>query len=581
MFNPTWRLYWSLVRARWYLYALGLLTVLGTNLTEVLMPKFVQWTLDLISTGGVESLPVWMQRKTKLQSLHLVLTLMGSMLVVAMILRGAWRQTLARATHIAARELRMQMWERLRWQSLEQLARYPLGDIMNRLAGDLRSARVIFGFTIVLTSDVVFFGVLALGAMFMIDWQITLMVLAVFLLVTRPVMRLAHYEMILHERAQRTLSLLSDVISQCVASIRMQRASAAEAPWQDRLRDQAERYAAHHFRVKRIGQRIFPFGVAPTLCAYVILLTLGVYRLQQGELSIGEFVAMQSLVFLLQVPMFELGDCIAEWQKGIASLRRVCELTSLAAPAGAGYYGAEGPTSLAEPALDFPAGPAVRIQNVSMTLGQRVVLHEIDLQIEAGEHIGISGPIGAGKSTLLEVMAGLQPASQGTITIWGRSIAEWNRHQLAQRVGFVPQAPFLFSGTLRHNLSLDGTFADGEIWQVLRVVDLEKDMVAYSEGLDTVIGEWGITLSGGQRQRFSLARALLRRPQLLLLDDCVSAVDAATEDTIISNLASYLQGTTVIWVAHRLSTLRNTDRQFYLQDGRLSAGARPGPRGQP
>lgn len=543
----------------WFAYAAGIVTLLATNGTEVLIPKFIQWSMDA-AAGDPSRLPGLFIRPDRLQGLHAVVTGLLATLLVAWLGRFGWRQLLARRTHVAGRDIKMRFWSVLRHQPLRMFHRYSLGDLMNRATGDWNASRAIHGFTIVMALDLIFFTCLAVTAMFLIDVELTLYCLAIFPLLPTVIMRLAKKEHDQHAFAQEKLGDLSNHIAQALGTIRLQRATASDAPWQASLAREAREYANRRFEVVRTGWKIFPLGAFPTLIAYAVLLFWGVRKISTGDLTLGEFVALQSYVLMLQGPLFDMGDCIAEWQRGIASLGRIAEIFSLDPPKG---------DSRASQAAGHDGAIDVRHLSFAYPDGGREVLTDVSLAMGAGETVGIFGPIGAGKTTLLSLVSGLLEAPPARVTVGGHDAAELERTWFAEHVSMVPQRAFLFAGSIRYNLELDESFGDEALWEILEVVRLTGDVRGFPDGLDTWVGEWGINLSGGQKQRLALARALLRRRDVLLLDDCLSAVDAVTEESILANLKARLGRSTVIWVAHRMSTLRHCDRIFSLDAGRL------------
>lgn len=565
------KLYRRALSAHWAVYLAGTLTLIATSITEVLTPKFIQWALDLVSqkSTALAKVPALFAAATPRDSLTRMVSYLSVALFVGLVGRIGWRQLLARRTHVEGRALKVAFWDALRFLPLRTFQTYPLGDLMNRATGDWTSSRAIYGFTIVQTLDMIFFTTLATGAMLLIDWQLTLLCLAVFPLLPRFILRLARREHDQHVVAQEKLGVLSDRISQALGTIRLTRATASDALWQNELAREARGYADLRFEVLKTGWKIFPLGALPTLIAYAILLVFGLPRIVSGRLSIGQFVALQSYVLMLQGPLFDMGDCIAEWQKGFASLGRIAEVLGLRrAP----------PLLRAHVSSPGSAAAALAVDAVSYAYEPDAerVLHGVSLTVGAGESIGIQGPIGAGKSTLLRLISGLldldPQQAQGKITLFGEDVATIPRAQLTTLVTMVPQRSFLFAGSIRSNLELDASYGDDALWDVLSAVCLDKDMRALEKGLETRIGEWGVTLSGGQKQRLALARALLRRRPLLLLDDCLSAVDAVTEETILANLLTYQKADTrqaIVWVAHRLSTLKACTRVYRLTHGSL------------
>lgn len=540
----------------WPWYPLGFFSLLVTNITEVLTPKFIQWALDAAAGTG--------EAATRIARLDSLAFGFAVVLVIGALGRFGWRQSLARQTHVAGRDLKMRLWDVLRHLPLPVFHRYPIGDLMNRATGDWSASRQIHGFTLVTTFDLVFFTLLAVGSMLMIDLEMAIFCLAVFPFLPRTILRLARLEHDQHRHAQEKLGMLSEHISQSLSAVRLARATASEGIWEHTLDREAREYANRRFQVAKTGWKIFPLGAIPTLVAYAILLIWGVRKIQFGTLTVGEFVALQSYVLMLQSPLFELGEIIAEWQRGFASLGRLVEIFDLK------RLGDRQLARQGEPAIETDEH-LVRIEHLSFAYPESPpILNGLQLAVRRGETVGIAGPIGAGKSTLLRLIAGLLDAPAHCVKLAGQDVREISRSWLARQVTMVPQRAFLFAGSIRYNLMLDGQFSDATLWEVLRLVHLENDVRKFEGGLDAWVGEWGVNLSGGQKQRLSLARALLRKHPLLLLDDCLSAVDAVTEEAILEAMKDRLGAEqAIIWVAHRVSTLRLCDRVYHLDGGVL------------
>ena len=275
-------------------------------------------------------------------------------------------------------------------------------------------------------------------------------------------------------------------------------------------------------------------------------------------MTVGQFVGSLSLILLLQGPLFSLSEILAEWQKGLASLNRIAEIIDLTRP----------------PLADRPdhsPDKSLWIENLSFSYHdlKHPVLSSLNFSLDAGVALGISGEIGVGKSTLLHLIAGLESSVPGSIRIFGKDVMSTPREQITKWINLVPQKPFLFAGTIQENLCLESDFSDAELWSILEDMQLSDDFRHLKHGLKTIVGEWGISLSGGQRQRMALARALLRPKPILLLDDCLSAVDAVTEEYIVKAIKRRIKDVTVIWVAHRPSTLSLCDIVYDLKNGKL------------
>lgn len=556
--RPGIRLLFSQLRAHWMLYAGGAFGILVVNLTELAFPKFMQWGIDTVLMSSNSKIPKILEGASRIETLkHLAFGLF-CVSIIGLFSRACWRQCLARRSHWSGYWLRKNLWESICLQPLQIFNRYPIGDLINRCISDVNPARFVLGFTHVNTWDTIFFSTVGTLSLFFMDARIAFASLVVFLILPFFIQKLVREEFRLHDEAQAKLSRLSERITQMVATVRLQRASAMENMWVSHLSQDAKIYAQKQFEVEKTAWTCFPYGGGATFLCYFIIFSLGLPRIVSGEMTVGQFVGSLSLVLLLQGPLFSLSEILAEWQKGLASLNRIAEIIELNKP------------SLAD-RTDSPSDKSLVVENLSFSYNnlKHPVLCNLSFSLESGVALGISGEIGVGKSTLLHLIAGLESSTPGSIRIFGRDVMSTPREQITTLINLVPQKPFLFAGTIQENLCLESNFSDAELWSVLEDMQLSEDFRRLKLGLKTIVGEWGISLSGGQRQRMALARALLRPKPILLLDDCLSAVDAVTEEYIVRAIKRRIKDVTVIWVAHRPSTLSLCDIVYDLNNGKL------------
>ncbi len=528
------------MRSRKFVYTLGILSILATDITEVLIPKFLQWNIDALQKGQLHSTPfVW--------------GLVG-FLLLQFAGRILWRQCLGQQTHKAACQMKSLLWDRARFLPEKKLnGEFSPGELMNMATADVGTARLAYGFTLVGTVDFIFLMLFTLTAMFFIHWKLTLLTLAVVPVLPFILDRLSRTENLRHHEAQQALTHLSEEAAQSVATIRLQKITQSSDFWRRRLETSAQNYQKKRYQVVLTTLNFIPVtGLAP-LISYAVLMIYGMKLLFSGSLSLGAFVAMQSYIFLVQSPLLELGTIVSEWQRSFASMDRLQKL--FRAPEAHGLR-------LGGEKLDIIQSPVFDLRHVSFGFEpeSRKILNDFSMTIPKGARIGIQGPVGSGKSTFLRLLGGMETGYSGEILLSGMKIENYSHKSLTTHLSYVPQKSFLFADTIRANLDMNRSYTDEEIWTALDFAAVKKDVETLPNKLHTRLGEWGVNLSGGQKQRLTLARALLRRPEILLLDDCLSAVDTVTEEKILASLNTFLKSTTVIWVAHRESTLRHCDQ---------------------
>jgi ATP-binding cassette subfamily B multidrug efflux pump len=550
----------SFIKDRWPIYLLGAVSVLLTNLMQILAPKNIGWIVDFFAKKPV---PTFLTGETSEQTFLKLFIVLAVSRVLINIFRFMWRITLGRQTHYACGMLRRDMWDHVRYFKKDDLDRkFTKGLLMNAQASDSNSAKLIFGFTMVAIFDVFFLGVATFITMGLIHLPMAILSFVVLLFVPYIVKKLSSREVEQFRLIQNTLSHFNDLSSQAVATIKLQRLTQTGPFWERRLMTVAENHRGQRLKGIGISLLYIPVMGAASILSYVVLFAFGITFTFNGKMSVGEFISMQGLIFLLHDPLMSLGFIVSEWKKGSTALERLAEIYQhekdhYLLQKGTPIEKTENVLVVKDLSYTFHNHHAV-IQDIPLFTG-------LSFTLKKGERLGITGPIGSGKSTLLSILTGLDRKVSGSIEFYGKSFANYSHEDLRNHIGLVHQKPFLFADSIKVNVTMDREMSDEEVWKYLEIAGLKEDVLNFPDQLETQLGEWGINLSGGQKQRLTLARALARKPELLFLDDCLSAVDTITEEKILKNLDVHLKDTTLVWVAHRQSTLKYCDQTFELK----------------
>jgi ATP-binding cassette subfamily B protein len=452
-------------------------------------------------------------------------------------------------THLAASWLRKSIWENARWFKRKDLIQtYTIGQLMNLSTSDVNAAKYVYGFTLVALFDVIFLGVFCFIAMYLINAKMALLTLWLVPIMPFLMKKLASLELLKFDLAQAYLTRFNEQVARAIETVRLQRLTQTGPFWNKKLMMSAQDYKEKRLDVLYTSFRYYPLMGFNSLVSYLILFFVGVKLVIAGEMSIGNFVAFQSFVFLIQDPLHEIGYIVSEIQRARASLNRIATLLNHEKD----NFLLKKPSSI-KPELNI-----LEVNNLSFKFDDdsRFILKNLSFTLQKQDKLGITGGIGSGKTTLLNLIAGLEQNYSGSIKLYGKNLKEYAHCDLRKIIGFVSQKNFLFADTIAQNISLDLSLSDEQIWYYLELVELKQEIQKLKTGIHTQLGEWGINLSGGQKQRLALARCLARKLPIMLFDDCLSAVDTVTEDKILTNLSHYIKESTIIWVAHRSSTLK-------------------------
>ncbi len=465
-------------------------------------------------------------------------------------------------------DLRNDLFRHLERQPAAYFQQHRTGDIMARMTNDLNAVRMLLGPAIMYSANTVLFSIGALYFLLRISPWLTLVALVPLPLASILVQSLGRK---IHERFERIQAMYSEISAQAqenFSGARLVRAFAQEEAQIAAFEKSNKENIRRGLRLVQLMGMLWPTLEFVLGLAMAITLLVGGHEVISHRISIGDFVAFNTYMVMLTWPVIALGWVVNLWQRGTASVIRIDELLS-DKPA---IDNAEADSSIA---ADLKLRGDIEFRDLSFSYsgfdsGRSEVLHSLSLKIPAGSSLAIVGPTGSGKSTLVNLIPRLHEAAPGSVLIDDRPIRDYPLDVLRANIGFVPQETFLFSQTIRGNIAFGAPLAtDSEVLQAAEAAHIRREFEEFPAGLATTVGERGITLSGGQKQRTAIARAVIRNPRILILDDALSSVDTYTEEQILGELQRVMKGRTTLFISHRISTVRHADQIAVLVAGRI------------
>ena len=505
--------------------------------------------------------------------------LYGAGLLALAAVGGVFRFLMRRIIIGASREfeydLRNDFFAHLQRLPLGYFQRTRTGDLMSRATSDLGAVRMLIGPAVMYTATTSMTFVVGIVLLLSIHPRLTLLALIPLPLVSLSVWYFGDAIHKRFEKIQEQLSDISAITQESLAGVRVIRAYRQEPFEIDRFRRANEEYVRRNKGLIRLQGVFYPsMGLLMGVSALLVL-WLGSRDVIAGRMTVGELVAFNAYLMMLAWPMIAFGWVTNLLQRGMASWKRMLDVLD-AVPAVSDVEATGEITEVSQVRGD------IEFRDLTFTFGDTPVLHQISATIPAGTTTAIVGATGSGKSTLLAVLPRLHNPPPGTVFVDGVDVRHIPLAVLRAAIGFVPQEPLLFSASIRDNIDLGvrsgSDPSTGRLNPLSRLVSgsdpvaisrLDKDLEGFANGLDTMVGERGITLSGGQKQRTALARALAIDPRILVLDDALSAVDTYTEEEILRGLTRVMRQRTSIIVSHRISTVRGADQILVLDDGRI------------
>jgi ATP-binding cassette subfamily B multidrug efflux pump len=467
-------------------------------------------------------------------------------------------------------DLRNDLFRHLEGLSYSYYQRTRTGDIMARATNDLNAVRMLLGPAIMYSANTIVFTAGALAFMLSISPKLTLYA---FLPLPIVSITIQYFGRLIHERFERIQAMFSDISARAqenFSGARVIRAYVQEEAEIAAFETSNQEYIKRSLKLVRLMGMLWPTLETMLGLAVVLVLWLGGRQVITGRITVGSFVAFNTYMVQLTWPIIALGWVINIFQRGTASMGRINEILVEKPEIEDSEAIQAARTGTAESPARAEILGEIEFRHLNFSYNSTPVLHDISLRIPAGSSLAIVGPTGSGKTTLVSLIPRIYDAEPGSVLIDGIPIREYPIAALRRNLGFVPQETFLFSDTVRENIAFGKAYAtDEQVRSVAQAASIAEEIESFPEQYRTLVGERGITLSGGQKQRTAIARAIVRNPRILILDDALSSVDTHTEDKILNHLREVMRGRTTIFISHRVSTVRNADRIAVLHAGRI------------
>ncbi|TLS38997.1 ABC transporter ATP-binding protein [Pseudalkalibacillus caeni] len=550
MFSVLVKLSWFF-KKYWKRYTVGIVLLVIVGILEVIPPKLVGMAIDEINLGTLTE-----------KRLSDFLLFYGGLLVVIYFVTYIWMYQIFGGAFLVERILRSRLMRHLLKMTPTFYEKNRTGDLMARVTNDLKAISMTAGFGILtLVDSTIFMFIILLTMGFLISWKLTFAAIVPLPLIALAISR---YGKVIHKRftaAQNAFGDMNDQVLETIAGVRVSRAYVQEIADQERFRGMTEDVYQKNIDVARIDALFEPTIKVLVGISYLIGLGYGAFLVFHKAITLGELVSFNVYLGMLIWPMIAIGELINVMQRGNASLDRVTEtldykpdvqdqknIVSVISPEKITFK---------DVTFRYPSSQVNNLENISFAL-------------DRGQTLGIVGRTGSGKTTLLKQFLREYPLGSGKVLISGVPLQQIGMDTVQSWIGYVPQDQMLFSRTVKENIlfgNKDGT--DEEVDRALSLASFKKDLSVLPDGLKTLVGEKGVALSGGQKQRVSIARALLIDPEILILDDAMSAVDGKTESEIIQNIRTERKGKTTFIATHRLSAVQHADWILVLDDGKI------------
>ncbi|HOR02441.1 MAG TPA: ABC transporter ATP-binding protein [Candidatus Syntrophosphaera sp.] len=530
----------------------GIVMLILVDIVQLITPRVMQYAIDSIQE----------RRITSTGLIWVALIIIGLALAV-MILRYFWRVLIIGNAFRIEKHLRQDFYNHLLRLSQNFFNRSKIGDLMAYATNDLNAVRMLFGMGLIAGMDIVLMTIASFSFMGSIDWRLTglavlpMPILTITITIFGKKMHKSFF------RVQKSFATLSGAIQESISGIRIVKAFGQEKSELEKVDEVSWQFVQENIRMAKIAGFFHPFQSLVISLSMVITLFFGGRAAIRGDITIGQFIAFFQYLGMLVWPMIAIGWIVDMYQRGTASLKRLNEIFQTAP---------EIDDSEADPAIKSLQGN-IEIRDLSFRYGENLplIFDGISTSVSDGKTLAVVGPTGCGKTTLIELLVRIYEPPKGSILIDGHPLHRIPLNVLRRDMVLVPQDIFLFSDSISNNIRLGSPETSTEqVLEAARLAQIHDEVMEFENKFDTVIGERGVTLSGGQKQRVAIARALLTNPEILILDDALSAVDTKTERFILEKLIETRKGKTTIIIAHRISSIQHADRIIVLGDGKIT-----------
>ncbi|MDH5763013.1 MAG: ABC transporter ATP-binding protein/permease [Nitrospinota bacterium] len=529
---------------------IGIIALLVTDFISLVIPWLLKSFIDLLPQKPSGSELAWYAGMLFLAAVGQAVSRFG------------WRKYLFGPSRKIEVDILNKLFQHLQTLDKTFFQNHKVGDLMSRATNDLRAVKEFLGLGLLVALDAVVVIIAAIALMIYLNPQLTLYALLPLPLVSILFFGFIKTIGVRHTAIQEHLAKITSMVQENLAGIRVLHAFAQEENEKKRFDALNREHIARNMHLAKLFGMFTPSLVLTIGIASLIAFWVGSKAVIAGDMSLGAFVAFNGYLMMLAWPMMAIGFVINLTQKGLAAMGRILELLNsrsflVVSPATIPANSLRGEIEFRELTFRYPGE-------------DNPVLHSLNFRIEPESTVAVIGMIGSGKSSMAQLIPRVYDAPESSLLIDGHPIQEIPLDRLRRHIAYVDQDPFLFSTSIRTNISVGREDAtDAEIDDMVRCVHLTPDLARWPQGLNTVVGERGVSLSGGQKQRIALARALIRKPEILILDDAFSSLDIETEATILSNIQRLDQAITTILITHRLSVARQADQILVMEQGRI------------
>jgi ATP-binding cassette subfamily B protein len=551
---------------KWHL-SLGILFVAVSNWFSVLSPQVIRYSFDLVKENiGYYQLFSGFELQAQFYKVFSgVLFYFGVTVLLLALLKGVFmyfmRQTIIVMSRLIEYDMKNEMYAHYQQLSTAFYKRNNTGDLMSRISEDVSRVRMYTGPAIMYSINLLVLFVMVIATMLSVNAELTL-----YVLIPLPILSLSIYYVnnIINRKSeiiQEKLSSLTTEAQQVYSGIRVVKAYIKEKLFLNLFEKDATDYKNAALDLVRIESYFNPLMMLLIGLSTILTIYIGGIQVINGEITPGNIAEFVMYVNMLTWPVTALGWVVSIIQRAAASQKRISEFLEekpdIVSPAGGTNFQLQGDIEFRNVTFTYPDTGITALKNVSF-------------RINSGQKLAIIGRTGTGKTTIAELLLRMYDVSEGQILVDGKDIRTLNLNDLRRQVGYVPQDVFLFSDSIENNIAFSHPDNNNTAESAARNASVHNEILGFKEQYQTIVGERGITLSGGQKQRISIARAIIKNPSLIILDDCLSAVDTNTEKTILSNMRDVLTGKTSIIITHRISTLLNFDKIIVLENGSIA-----------